>query len=331
MYRHGTRIERPFSLIAEVVCRACSQPLQRVITDFGADEAFGRVPGKLQEHYGVAIPVSTIQRLTERHAQRCYEAESERAIPAKGAGSDTFIGEMDGSMVPVVEISADAQDKRCGKTLLWKEVRLCLVHKVGQVAPVFGGHFAGGVTESGRQWERCAVQAGFGLGSHLHAVGDGASWIADQVEDRFGAQGSYLVDFYHLCEYLGEAAKVCAPANADTWMEAQKQCFKANQAASVLTALEPFVEATGDGPVTACARYIRNRWSQLDYQGALARGLPIGSGEIESAHRYIIQKRLKLPGAWWTPNHIEAMLALRIKRANGEWDSLWTNSEKQAA
>lgn len=86
-----------------------------------------------------------------------------------------------------------------------------------------------------------------------------------------------------------------------------------------------------DGPVTACARYIRNRWSQLDYQGALARGLPIGSGEIESAHRYIIQKRLKLPGAWWTPHHIEAMLALRIKRANEEWDSLWKDSEKQAA
>jgi hypothetical protein len=27
--------------------------------------------------------------------------------------------------------------------------------------------------------------------------------------------------------------------------------------------------------------------------------LPIGSGEIESAHRYVAQQRLKRPGAWW--------------------------------
>ena len=31
-------------------------------------------------------------------------------------------------------------------------------------------------------------------------------------------------------------------------------------------------------------------------------GLPIGSGEIESAHKYIPQKRLKIPGATWHPN-----------------------------
>ncbi|MBK8754908.1 MAG: hypothetical protein IPL99_26230 [Candidatus Competibacteraceae bacterium] len=49
--------------------------------------------------------------------------------------------------------------------------------------------------------------------------------------------------------------------------------------------------------MTACDRYIRNRWDQLVYQGALQRGLPIRSGEIESAHRYIIQERLKLPSA----------------------------------
>jgi hypothetical protein len=27
--------------------------------------------------------------------------------------------------------------------------------------------------------------------------------------------------------------------------------------------------------------------------------LPIGSGEIESGHRYVFQNRLKISGAWW--------------------------------
>ena len=31
----------------------------------------------------------------------------------------------------------------------------------------------------------------------------------------------------------------------------------------------------------------------------LKKELPIGLGEIESAHRYVIQRCLKIAGAWW--------------------------------
>ncbi len=48
-----------------------------------------------------------------------------------------------------------------------------------------------------------------------------------------------------------------------------------------------------------------------------SRGLPIGSGEVESAHGCITpQKRLKIPGATWHPDTINPMLALRVIRAN---------------
>ena len=312
-------------------CRAASLPLQRVLVDFGADHAFGRVPDKLREHYGIEMPVSTIRLATERHAQCLLEHEMAREVRAESANSRTFIGEMDGSMVPVVEVAQGAGDKRKGKALVWREARLCIAHELGSATPVFGGHFAGGVEESGRQWERCAVKAGFGPGSHLHAVGDGAPWIASQVEARFGTQGAYLVDFFHACEYLGAAAPACAANDAEAWLEAQKDRLKANRADAVLEALAPCLEASREGPVSDCDRYLRNRLTQLDYQGALEKGLPIGSGEIESAHRYVIQERLKLPGAWWAPTNVEAMLALRLNRANREYDDYWRGIEKQAA
>jgi len=54
------------------------------------------------------------------------------------------------------------------------------------------------------------------------------------------------------------------------------------------------------------------------YREALANELPIGSGEIESAHRYIAQQRSKRPGAWWRVQHGEYRLALRINRRNGD-------------
>jgi hypothetical protein len=75
----------------------------------------------------------------------------------------------------------------------------------------------------------------------------------------------------------------------------------------------------------ACYRYINNRPKQVDYQSAQNQGLPIGSGEVESAHRYVIQKRLKIAGAWWSIEHAKSMLSLRVMRANNLWNQYWKN------
>jgi len=190
LWRNGTEIERPFSAVAGVSGRCRSLPLQRVMTDFGADHAFAPAAAKLKEHDGIEMPVSSVQRTTEHHARCIYEQEAAQVI-RPGTAAGMFIGEIDGSMVPVVEPSPDAADHRKGKVLSWKEVRLNLVHPQGRVSPVFGGHFAGGVEESGRQGWRCAAKAGFGPASHRHGVGDGAPWIVNQVDLQFGTQGSY--------------------------------------------------------------------------------------------------------------------------------------------
>ena len=79
-----------------------------------------------------------------------------------------------------------------------------------------------------------------------------------------------------------------------------------------------------------CASQSSLTIDQLNYKGAIEKGLPIGSGEIESAHRYVIQKRLKLSGAWWKEENIERMLALRVIRANEEWGVYWDNLAKVA-
>ena len=331
LWRTGTGIERPFSATAGVICRGRSLPLQRVMADFGADHPFAPAAAQLKEHYGIDVPMSPVQRTTAYHAQCIYAQAAAREI-APGTSAERFIGEIDGSMVPVVEPSATSADRRKGKVLSWKEVRLTLVHRHGSVSPVFGGHFAGGVEDSGRQWWRCAAKAGFGPASHLHGLGDGAPWIVNQFDHHFGTQGRYLIDFFHGCDYLSAAAPVRAADHAQAWLDVQKERLKANQVAAVLDALAPFIQADQeDDPVTACDRYLRNRLDYLDYQGAIQQDLPIGSGEIESAHRYIIQQRLKRPGAWWSPAHVEAMLALRLNRANHEWEPYWQRAEKQAA
>jgi hypothetical protein len=305
--------------------------LQRAITDFAADDPFANVPSKLREHYGLAIAESTIQRIALGHARAIFESDRPSAEFPKAPGRHKqIVAQIDGGMIPVVEPDADQKDKRKGKKLSWKEAKISLAHAKGSRTPVYGGGIEGGVETAGRRLLGCAVRAGFGADSRVHAVGDGALWIAGQIEEQFGDQGEYLIDFYHVCEYLSSAAKVIAPDAAATkvWMETQKDALKMGRLDEVLRTLAPHREApeTSDdqAPVRACHRYLGDRKDQLKYREALAEGLPIGSGEIESAHRYVAQKRLKLPGAWWRVEHAEHMLALRINRLNGDWQAYWT-------
>ncbi len=321
---------RPFILGAKVSPRGCSRPLQRAIVDFSADDPFARVPLKLREHYGFEIGESTIQRITLGHAQAIFESERlSRDFPKTPGRHKQIVAQTDGGMIPVVEAGVDQMDKRKGKKLSWREAKITLAHGKGSCTPIYGGGIDGGAELAGRRLFDCAVRAGFGSDSRVHAVGDGAPWIEGQIEQQFGDQASYLIDFYHVCEYLSAAAKTIAPnaAAGKAWMEAQKDALKTGRTDDVLKALAPHREAPEasdeNAPVRACHRYLGDRKEQLKYREALAEGLPIGSGEIESAHRYVAQKRLKLPGAWWLVEHAEHMLALRINRLNGDWEAYW--------
>jgi len=335
-YRHGSRRIRPFVNRAKIRHRGCSRPLQRVVTDFGADVAFAQVEDKLVEHYGILLAPSTIRRVTEAHAQAIFAATPVDWDWPDEDGSETVVVEMDGGMVPTVEADAAQKDKRKGKKLLWKEAKLCLAHEAGSKTLSYGGTLQGDVVDAGKQLFGCARAAGFGKGSRVHALGDGADWIALQVEERFGSQGSYLVDFYHVCDYLSAAAAAIYPTAemGKAWLNQQKERLKFGNCAGVIESLRAHIEAEevvdSEAAVRACHRYLSRRREQLDYPGALANNLPIGSGEIESAHRYIVQKRLKLPGSWWCAANAEHMLALRLNRANRQWDSYWNQVRKAA-
>ncbi len=305
--------------------------MQRVITDFGADNPFHSVGAKLKEHYGISVPQGAAITLTERHARALSEADITPATSTVVTPL-ALIAETDGSMVPVVETGAgtpDVPDKRRHRTLLWKEARLSLVRRPDEVTPIFDVTL-GDVATTGAALKRLTIAAGLKPTTRVHGVGDGAPWIAEQIELQFGAQGHYLIDFYHLCEYLAAAAPVCAPEQATDWMTDQKARLKAGQLDAVMAALHPYVEPdtvdNAHAPVRACTRYIANRPGQFKYREAIAANLPIGSGEVESAHRFVIQKRLKLPGAWWNPVNAQAMLNLRVLRANHCWQRYWNKA-----
>jgi hypothetical protein len=332
---NGKQEYRPFLLYSNISSRCCSLPLQRVLTDFGADDSYGKCTKKVKEHYGIDVSASTVRAVTLSHAEKMdKEQHGTSELIEETLGCEIEIAEIDGCMIPIVTVEEDAEDKRKGKILSWKEARLSMAHSQGSKTPKFSATFQGSTDEAGESLLSCAIKAGFGKDTYLHGVGDGASWIANQFEDKFGTQGHYLIDFFHVCEYLEAASKSCCDINPSGWVDEQKKHLKNNDFLIVIENMTSFIEPKSfeenKAPVRACHRYLNNRQNQLDYKGAIEKGLPIGSGEIESAHRYVIQKRLKLSGAWWKASNINPMLSLRVVRENEEWEQYWANLKKTA-
>lgn len=312
---------------------------KRALTDLGADLPYAKVMDKMVEHHGVVIAESTIRRVTLHHAQTIQQRSRglPQGLPKKVAQRQTFIAQIDGTMVPTVRSDATQGDRRKGKSVQWEEAKVSLAHVQGSKELSYAATLLGDVDTAGKQLRACAKRAGFGAGHRVHGVGDGAPWIATQVKQRFGSQGSYLLDFYHVCDYLSAAAEAinAQAAQRQSWLDKQKQRLKGQGLDALLNELKEHMEAAAtpeeDAPVRRCHRYLSQRQDQLDYEGAIRQGLPIGSGEIESAHRYLIQKRLKLPGAWWLAANAESMLALRVNRANSEWQGYWSTTYRYAA
>jgi hypothetical protein len=208
-----------------VSTRGRSVRLERALTDFGCEHSFGHAAGRVLEHYGFEISPSAVREATLTHAQRARQQleeqyqESFHLLPSVGA--EHVIAEADGTMICTV-----APGKRDGKRPReWKEMRLSAAQAQGKKETFYAATF-GEVDEVGRRWGHCARRAGRGLNSQIHALGDGAEWIRLQTREVFGAQGTFLRDFFHVSEYLGAAAESCRADAPDRWRRTQQDRLK---------------------------------------------------------------------------------------------------------
>ena len=295
--------------------------------DFGAEHSFGTANKRLKEHYGFELNASAMRSATLKAAERAEEiltreyAKSFRELPTKGP--EVILAEADGSMLPTVAPGLPRNAKRPRD---WREIRLVCAQPIGSVETKYAATF-GSVQEVGKRWGHAAKEAGRGMNTRIHILCDGAEWLAIQAREVFGSDGKFHTDYFHVSEYLSEAAATCAPEEPEAWRREQQKLLKSGASQEVIRALKPHCEGAEvseeNAPVRAAHRYMSNRAESLDYASAIEAELPIGSGLIESSHKHVIQARLKLPGACWLPEHLEPMAQLRVLRANDRWDQLW--------
>jgi hypothetical protein len=299
--------------------------MQRAVTAVAKELSFGKTVEQIKEHYRFALPESAVREITLHHARQVGELvypeqQTDEAV--------VCVAQMDGSLVPTLAFKEGKGDKRKRRLPTeWREAKLCSAHVVGKAEAVFGVTMEDAAT-AGTIWNRIVRSQTATYATHIHALGDGAPWIVDQFQTHFGGYGTFTVDFFHVSKYLAAAGEACHCS--PDWLAQQQRLLKENQVGKVLRNLrrlrpkEPVPDEVSK--VESAHRYIRERKRYLDYQGARRRKLPIGSGEVEGAHRSQLQARLKLSGAKWLFPNAHAMARLKVMDANNRWEDYWAKT-----
>jgi hypothetical protein len=147
-----------------------------------------------------------------------------------------------------------------------------------------------------------------------------------------GAAVTIVLDIVHVLEYLWRAAYAFHAAGtpeAEQWVEGRLLALLQGRSGGEvaksmrLMAKTRGLDAVAAKPVARAASYLSKNTRWLHYDRALAAGLPIATGVIEGACRYLVQDRMGRTGARWSLVGAEAVLRLRALRTSGDFDDYW--------
>ena len=162
-------------------------------------------------------------------------------------------------------------------------------------------------------------------------LSDGGRGFWRLFRERFAGHAQGILDFYHAAQNLWKAAKACWDGRTQQsrqWFAQARRKLRDGKANEVLTDLQAALELE-DLPESACntldnlVHYLDSHRDHIDYAQFKALGLPIGSGMVESACKWLIQQRFKGVGMRWSEDGFNHLLHLRLAWVNARFDDLF--------
>ena len=153
-----------------------------------------------------------------------------------------------------------------------------------------------------------------------------------QAARTTGVKITIVLDIVHVLEYLWSAAYAFhreGSIEVEQWVDCRMLALlngrSGGEIAKSLRAMIATHDLDADAvkPVEDAAQYLVNNTRLLHYDRALAEGLPIATGVIEGACRYLVKDRMGRTGAVWSAVGAEAVLRLRALRTSGDFDDYW--------
>jgi len=165
------------------------------------------------------------------------------------------------------------------------------------------------------------------------AVQDGAVWIQSFI-DYHCPQATRVIDFAHAQEYVATVGRAIHGAETDAfqqWFARMSKQLGRQPPQRTVNELRLLQRQHPDHPeeksIELAIRYLEKRIAMIDYPHFRHRQIPIGSGNVESGHKVVMQKRMKQAGMRWAEENLNPMLALRVALCNQTWHTSWREIE----
>ena len=155
-------------------------------------------------------------------------------------------------------------------------------------------------------------------------IGDGAKWIWNWADD-FYSGAVQILDYYHVAEHLHEFA-ACYFSDSkqnEKWVNKQKDLLMndgVNHVIKNIQSLDKTQNEIAESKRKGIIGYYQRNKKRMLYKTFIDKGYLIGSGAIESAHRHVLQRRLKLSGQRWTMQGLQQMANLRAVYKSNDWN-----------
>jgi len=336
----GAEPSKPLTDEMNITDKGRSETVKRALSDFGIDESFAKARKKFKEHYSFEPGISTVDRTTKEIAQEAsLYIENKLSSAGKSADGEKIsfkekiLIELDGCEIRTGRMNAKENtdektpvynNPKKEKIISWRDVRLGFAGPLDQEEKIFVGKM-NSYPEVVSQLHSAAVLSGMTSQTEVVGVADGGTGLSEELKRQFPDM-QFILDKSHLRDHFYETAEEMgfSKKKQAKWVES---CIKKISDGNVSRITEELTAENNRNPCDRLKRltgYLNRFQDALHYGSFKEKGYPIGSGEIESAHKSVPQKRLKIPGATWHPDSINPMLALRILRADGWWEDFWT-------
>jgi len=154
---------------------------------------------------------------------------------------------------------------------------------------------------------------------------------------RYAVRPTIVIDFIHVAEYIWKAGIAFygeGKDELDGWVAKHLLAILQGHPGHVAAGLRRSatlrnLNSNDRKPVDQCATYLLKRVQYLRYSLYLASGLPIATGVIEGACRYLVKDRMDITGARWGLIAAEAVLRLRALKTSGDFDEYWRFHERR--
>jgi hypothetical protein len=296
-----------------------SSSLERRVLDFAVNDTFEQAAERWSVHYPERpISANLLRRVVDRVGRRCEQADAVKLqveLKAPQKPPDLLVVQTDGSQLPM---RGEEQ---------WKEAKVAVLFRGD--AHVRGTGSERGTLASPRYVAVLGGQDAFAtelvgaLAAERRKRAGDVIWMGDgapanwRLAQQLSPGCTEILDWYHAVEHAMTCGKTLLGDTSELlplWQRRSETLLANGDTGTLIAELLDCVlqaDDSGLGAIDDLIRYYRGNERRMKYAAYRAQKLPIGSGVVESAHKHVLQVRMKRAGQRWSPMRARRMVKLR--------------------